>query len=213
MTNILLEILIAIFGFSLVVSAIDLRRKKSEEKLIAEAVEKYLKTTIERGVAQMEFFKRSFEGLNHGLKDIGSFLLTEDVMSGAEILGTKVPLTPAIRVYSLLLRKTGTFEQKVYSVPGHTIEEARQLAVAHLGAGWEMIDSSFLDVSVPKAPVETKVETVVKEEKSKGIADFVTYMKYAIDNFTTKKSEKDLLESIITRINKKYDRNSTKKNA
>ncbi len=212
MTNILTYFLIGFLAFESLSSVLKMRRENKSKKEVKQAVEEYLKATLEKDKFLMEFFKVSFDGLNKGLKDIGTFLLTDDVMGGVDLFGTKIPMNPAIRIYSLLLRKMGTFEQKLYSVPGHTLEEARQLAVAHLGAGWELTDSSFLDVSVPREPVELKVETMEKAEEKKGVVDFVSSVKYIIANFTTKKSEKDLLENIITRINKKYDRNSTKKN-
>lgn len=207
MTNILIYLIAGFLGSSVVLSAFDMYKERKAKKEIEGAVKEYVKLMIDKDAAHMAYFKSSFEGLTKITKDIGSFLLSE---GQDDPFGSKVPMNPALRVYALLFRKFSSFEQKVYCVPGHTLEEAKQMAYTHLGVDWELVDSSFMDVSVPRiTPLPTKFEEPVKKEK--GAMEYVNYLEYALENFTEKKVEKEVLAEIINRVKIKHGNSTNKK--
>ena len=202
MLNTIVTAITTVLVISFIGGIFQYRRKRKEDALIKATMDKIIDLDQKQKKAIDDEFTKHFISIERTLKDIGSYLLAEDMMGGAP-LGVSVPMSPTLRVFSLMLRKIGTFEQKVYTVPANTLKEAMDLTTGHLGAGWETIGSSFIDVSVPTNKSEVLKQQPELEEK-KNVMAYMSYLQYASDKFATSKAEKEVLSDLIKRIEKKY---------
>lgn len=196
----------SIVAFIFIVGIFQFRKRKHDERLLTMTIEKLIDLESKHSKTVVDANTQHFLMIEKSLKDIGQYLLAEDIIGGP--IGMQIPMSPTLRVFALTLRQAGSFDWKTYAVPAMTVAEATNMAVRHLGTGWEVIGSSFIDVNVPLPKADplannTKIPPTPVEEK-KNVQSYASYLQYALENFAKSKAEKEVLSEIISRINKKY---------
>lgn len=110
----------------------------------------------------------------------------------------------ARRCYAVVMHKG--LETRLMVQPANTIEEMTEVAKRSLGSGWEVMSSAHADVIPVKVAGEVKEDHV---EFSAPLDNFTYTLEYSRDKFTQTEAERRVVDNIITRVRKNYDRGTT----
>lgn len=107
-----------------------------------------------------------------------------------------------MRVYAFLLQRG--METRLLVQPANTMEDMLLIANKEAGEGWIIMTSAYADVIAPAQ--EKKAIQIVAPEKEPVLQNFIYALKYSKDKFAKTEDEKQVIDTIITNIEKQHGR-------